>query len=134
MLSASAVNSTVNVNDDTFHSLTDSTDENLATHVIATNTANPEYIFVTYWNDTSNPGRGLKYAGEIVAIKLTDPFGTNGLIQLVHHRTSIAMDNYYGNTLPTVRPDGMQLVFSSTWDETQGSVSTYILDLTSTLL
>ena len=123
-----------NVNDDTFHSLTDSTDENLATHVIATNTANPEYIFVTYWNDTSNPGRGLKYAGEIVAIKLTDPFGTNGLIQLVHHRTSIAMDNYYGNTLPTVRPDGMQLVFSSTWDETQGSVSTYILDLTSTLL
>ncbi len=113
-----------NVNDDTFHSLTDSTDENLATHVIATNTANPEYVFVTYWNDTSNPGRGLKYAGEIVAIKLTDPFGTNGLIQLVHHRTSIANGNYYGNTLPTVSPDGTQLVFSSTWGEVQGISST----------
>lgn len=123
-----------NVNDDTFHSLTDSTDENLATHIIATNTANPEYIFVTYWNDISNPGRGLKYAGEIVAIKLTDPFGTNGLIGLVHHRTSIANGNYYGNTLPTVSPDGTQLIFSSTWDETQGSVSTYLLDLTNKLL
>jgi hypothetical protein len=123
-----------NVNDDTFHSLTDSVDENLATHVIATNTANSEYIFVTYWNDTTNPARGPKYSGEIVAIKLTDPFGTNGLIELVHHRTSIANEYYYGNTLPTIRPDGTQLVFSSTWGETQGSVSTYILDLTSKLL
>lgn len=122
-----------NVTDDTFHSLTDPTDENLATHVIATNTANPEYIFVTYWNDTTNPARGPKYAGEIVAIKLTDPFGTNGLIELVHHRTSIANGNYYGNTLPTVSPDGTKLVFSSTWGTVQGSVSTYLLDLTSKL-
>jgi Ca2+-binding RTX toxin-like protein len=123
-----------NVTDNTFHSLTDPTDENLATHVIATNTSNPEYVFVTYWNDTTNPARGTKYSGEIVAIKLTDPFGTNGLVELVHHRTSIANGNYYGNTLPTVSPDGTQLVFSSTWGETQGSVSTYILDLTSKLL
>jgi Ca2+-binding RTX toxin-like protein len=122
-----------NVNDNTFHSLTDSTDENLATHVIATNTANPDYIFVTYWNDTTNPARGPKYAGEIVAIKLTDPFGINGLIELVHHRTSIANGNYYGNTLPTVSPDGTQLVFSSTWGTVQGSVSTYLLDLTGKL-
>ena len=122
-----------NVTDNSFHSLTDPTDENLATHVTATNTANPGYVFVTYWNDTTNPARGPKYSGEIVAIKLTDPFGTNGLVQLVHHRTSIANVNYYGNTLPTVSPDGTQLVFSSTWGEVQGSVSTYLLDLTTKL-
>ena len=119
-----------NVTDDTFHSLTDPTNENLATHVIATNTSNPEYVFVTYWNDTA---RGTKYSGEIIAIKLTDPFGTNGIIQLVHHRTSIANVNYYGNTLPTVSPDGTKLVFSSTWGDVQASVSTYLLDLTSKL-
>ena len=122
-----------NVTDNTFHSLTDPTNENLATHVIATNTLNPEYVFVTYWNDTTNPARGTKYSGEIIAIKLTDPFGTNGIIQLVHHRTSIANVNYYGNTLPTVSPDGTKLIFSSTWGEVQASVSTYLLDLTSRL-
>ncbi len=120
-----------NVTNNTFHSLTDATDENLATHVTATNTLHPGYVFVTFWNDINLPGRGPKYAGELVAINLANPFGANGTIELAHHRTTIANDFYHGYTLPNVSPDGKKLVFSSTWGSIQAIVQTYVLDLTS---
>ena len=65
-----------------------------------------------YWNDTNC---GSNYSSEIIAINPDISFGTNGTIELVHHRTNVANHNYHGNTLPTVSPDGTRLVFSSTW-------------------
>jgi Ca2+-binding RTX toxin-like protein len=121
-----------NVTTNTFKSLSDPTNENQATHITATNTQHPGYIFVSYWNDLTN-GRGPKYAGEIVAINLADPFGANGTIELAHHRTNIANDFYHGNTLPTVSPDGKKLIFSSTWGPQQGFVQTFVLDLSAKL-
>ena len=109
-----------------FESLTDPTNENLATHITATNTQHPGYVFVNYWNDTT---RGSKYSGEIIAINLANPFGPKGIIELVHHRTNVANKFYYGNTLPTVSPDGKKLVFSSTWGPRQSVVQSFVLDL-----
>ncbi len=115
-----------NVTTNTFKSLTDPTNENLATHITATNTQHPGYVFVSYWNDNS---RGSKYKGELVAINLDNPFGAKGTIELAHHRTNIANKNYYGNTLPTVSPDGKKLIFSSTWGLQQAEVQTFVLNL-----
>ena len=115
-----------NVSTNSFRSLTDPTNENLATHITATNTQHPGYVFVSYWNDTT---RGSKYSGEIIAINLSNPFGTNGTIELVHHRTNIANKFYHGNTLPTVSPDGKKLIFSSTWGTRQSVVQSFVLDL-----
>ncbi len=120
-----------NVTTNTFQSLTDPTNENLATHITATNTQHPGYVFVSYWNDTT---RGAKYSGEIIAINLANPFGANGTIELVHHRTNVANHFYHGNTLPTVSPDGTKLIFSSTWGIGQSLVQTFVLDLRSRLL
>ncbi len=115
-----------NVTTNTFKSLTDPTNENLATHITATNTQHPGYVFVSYWNDNT---RGAKYKGELVAINLDNPFAANGTIELAHHRTNIANKNYYANTLPTVSPDGKTLIFSSTWGPLQSVVQTFVLDL-----
>ncbi len=119
-----------NVTTNQFKSLTDPTNENLATHITATNTQHPGYVFASYWNDTS---RGSKYSGELVALNLDAPFGANGVIELAHHRTSIANHFYHGNTLPTVSPDGTKLIFSSTWGTRQSIVQTFVLNLTSKL-
>lgn len=115
-----------NVATNSFQSLTEPTNENLATHVTATNTQNPGYVFVSYWNDAT---RGSKYSGEIIAINLANPFGVGGTIELVHHRTNIANRFYHGNTLPTVSPDGKKLIFSSTWGTRQSVVQSFVLDL-----
>ncbi len=115
-----------NVTNNTFKSLTDPTNENLATHITATNTQHPGYVFVSYWNDTT---RGSKYSGELVAINLDTPFGVNGTIELAHHRTNIANHFYHGYTFPTVSPDGRKLIFSSTWGPQQAVVQTFVLDL-----
>lgn len=115
-----------NVSTNSFQSLTEPTNENLATHVTATNTQHPGFVFVSYWNDTA---RGSKYRGEIIAINLANPFGPGGTIELVHHRTNVANRFYHGNTLPTVSPDGKKLVFSSTWGTRQSVVQTFVLDL-----
>ena len=119
-----------NIATNTFQSLTDPTNENLATHITATNTQNPGYVFVSYWNDTT---RGSKYSGEIIAINLANPFAANGTIELVHHRTNVANRFYHGNTLPTVSPDGRRLIFSSTWGPRQSLVQSFVLDLTTLL-
>ncbi len=115
-----------NVTTNTFKSLSNPSNENLATHITATNTQHPGYVFVSYWNSNSY---GSKYKGELVAINLDTPFGVNGTIELAHHRTNIANKNYYGNTLPTVSPDGKKLIFSSTWGSQQGYVQTFVLNL-----
>lgn len=115
-----------NVSTNSFRSLTEPTNENLATHVTATNTQHPGYVFVSYWNDTT---RGSKYSGEIIAINLANPFGPGGTIELVHHRTNVANKFYHGNTLPTVSPDGKRLIFSSTWGTRQSVVQSFVLDL-----
>ncbi|MBC7820272.1 MAG: PD40 domain-containing protein, partial [Planctomycetaceae bacterium] len=115
-----------NVTTNTFRSLTDPTNENLATHITATNTQHSGYVFVSYWNDLT---RGSRFSGELVAINLADPFGANGTIELAHHRTNVANHFYHGNTLPTVSPDGKKLIFSSTWGPRQSLVQTYVLDL-----
>lgn len=115
-----------NVTTNTFKSLTNPTNENLATHITATNTQHPGYVFVSYWNDTA---RGSKYSGEIIAINLDNPFGANGTIELVHHRTNVANHAYHANTLPTVSPDGTRLVFSSSWGTLQSVVQSFVLDL-----
>lgn len=115
-----------NVTTNTFRSLTDPTNENLATHITATNTQHSGYVFVSYWNDTT---RGTRFSGELVAINLANPFGASGTIELAHHRTNVANRFYHGNTLPTVSPDGKKLIFSSTWGPRQSLVQTYVLDL-----
>ena len=115
-----------NVTNNTFKSLTDPTNENLATHITATNTQHSSYVFVSYWNDTN---RGPKYSGELVAINLDNPFGVNGTIELAHHRTNIANHFYHGYSFPTVSPDGKKLIFSSTWGPQQAIVQTFVLDL-----
>lgn len=115
-----------NVTNNKFKSLTDPTNENLATHITATNTQHPGYVFVSYWNDTT---RGPKYRGELVAINLDNPFGLNGTIELAHHRTNIANHFYHGYSFPTVSPDGKKLIFSSTWGPQQAIVETFVLDL-----
>ena len=115
-----------NVSTNSFQSLTEPTNENLATHITATNTQHPGYVFVSYWNASA---RGSKYRGEIIAINLADPFGVNGTIELVHHRTNVANKFYHGNTLPTVSPDGKKLIFSSTWGPRQSVVQSFVLDL-----
>ena len=115
-----------NVSTNSFESLTEPTNENLATHITATNTQHPGYVFVSYWNDLA---RGSKYSGEIIAISLANPFGANGTIELVHHRTNVANKFYHGNTLPTVSPDGKKLIFSSTWGPRQSVVQSFVLDL-----
>lgn len=115
-----------NVTTNTFKSLTDPTNENLATHITATNTQHPGYVFVSYWNDTT---RGTKYSGEIIAINIANPFSANGTIELVHHRTNVANHTYHANSLPTVSPDGTRLVFSSTWGPLQSIVQSFVLDL-----
>lgn len=115
-----------NVTTNTFRSLTDPTNENLATHITATNTQHSGYIFVSYWNDLA---RGSRFSGELVTINLANPFGANGTIELAHHRTNVANHFYHGNTLPTVSPDGRRLIFSSTWGMRQSRVQTYVLDL-----
>lgn len=115
-----------NVTTNSFQSLTEPANENLATHVTATNTQHPGYVFVSYWNDTA---RGSKYSGEIIAINLANPFGPGGTIELVHHRTNVANKFYHGNTLPTVSPDGKRLIFSSTWGTRQSVVQSFVLDL-----
>ncbi len=120
-----------NVTTNTFKSITDPTNENLATHITATNTQHPGYVFVSYWNDTT---RGSKYSGEIIAINLDNPFGANGTIELVHHRTNVANHVYHANTLPTVSPDGTRLVFSSTWGPLQSVVQSFVLDLRGKIL
>ncbi len=115
-----------NVTTNTFRSLTDPTNENLATHITATNTLRSGYVFVSYWNYLT---RGSRFSGELVAINLADPFGANGTIELAHHRTNVANRFYHGNTLQTVSPDGRKLIFSSTWGSRQSLVQTYVLDL-----
>ena len=115
-----------NVSTNSFRSLTEPTNENLATHITATNTQNAGYVFVSYWNDTA---RGSKYSGEIIAINLANPFGPGGTIELVHHRTNVANKFYHGNTLPTVSSDGKRLIFSSTWGARQSVVQSFVLDL-----
>ena len=95
-------------------------------HITTTNTQHPGYVFVSYWNDTT---RGTKYSGEIIAINLANPFGANGTIELVHHRTNVSNHTYHANTLPTVSPDGTRLVFSSTWGPLQSVVQSFVLDL-----
>ena len=115
-----------NVATNTFQSLTEPTNENLATHVTATNTQHPGFVFVSYWNEST---RGSKYNGEIIAINLANPFGVGGTIELVHHRSNVANRFYHGLTLPTVSPDGKKLIFSSTWGPRQSVVQTFVLDL-----
>lgn len=119
-----------NVTTGEFKSLTDPTNENLATHITATNTLNGGYVFASYSNETT---RGSKYSGELVALNLDDPFSARGVIELAHHRTNIANRFYHGNTLPTVSPDGRKLIFSSTWGPRQSVVQTFVLDLTTKL-
>ena len=115
-----------NVATNTFQSLTEPTNENLATHVTATNTQHPGFVFVSYWNEST---RGSKYNGEIIAINLANPFGVGGTIELVHHRSNVANRFYHGLTLPTVSPDGKKLIFSSTWGPRQSVVQSFVLDL-----
>ncbi len=114
------------VSDDSYRSLTDSVNENQASHVTATNTLSPGRVYVTYLND---PARGANFKGELVSIRLDDPFGTGGTTHLAHHRTSTANQFYSGSALPSVSPDGSRLVFSSTWGAAQSVVQTYVINL-----
>ncbi len=110
----------------TYTSLTNPDNEATVSHVTATNFDTPGYVFAAY----SSVDGGTKYRGELVAVRLEDPNNPNdGLIRLAHHRTNAANGLWQSQAHLVVSRDASQLIFSSTWGESQDSVSTYLIDL-----
>ncbi len=131
----------LNLTDSSYKSLTDPDNEAGFSHLTATNYDNPGYVFVSYsgW-EPGDTNTGTKYDGEIIAIDLDNPDGeygsASGVVQygtvsIVQHRTNHAggLINYDDQAHVVASPDGTQLMFSSTWDEFQNEVSTYVVNL-----
>lgn len=114
-----------------FSSLTNPAFENFlpgretVSHINATNTQNPGYVFASYSSGTGNiTALSPAYQGAIVAINLEQPTGPDGAVVLAKHRSQFG-DSYIAQPFVNVSSDGTQLLFHSTWGEYQQVVSTY---------
>jgi len=116
-----------NTTTNTYRSLNGWTGSTLSIeHVGATNYSNPGYVFGTVLPGTRPSG---DYIGQIVAFNLDDPESSGGAVSIAYHRTNAANGCSNCQPLPVLTPDGSQLLFSSTWGNNQGVVSSFIVDL-----
>ncbi len=96
-------------------------------HVAATNTQNPGYVFVSYYSGTDPfTANSPAYKGAIVAVDIEQPTGPNGAIVLARHQTQGA-EQYITQPMINASSDGTRVLFQSTWGNYQQSVSTYQL-------
>lgn len=98
-------------------------------HVTATNTQNPGYVFVSYYSgNQAFTASSPAHKGAIVAVNIEQPNGPDGTVVLAQHRTQ-AVGNYIAQPLVNASSDGTRVLFHSTWGEYQEVVSTYEISL-----
>ncbi len=94
-------------------------------HVSATDTQNPGYVFVSYYSgDDPFSASSPAYKGAIVAVNIEQPIGPQGAIVLAQHRTQ-GGDQYLTQPMLNASSDGTHVLFMSTWGNYQQTVSTY---------
>lgn len=116
-----------------FASLTNPAFENILpgretlSHITATNTQNPGYVFASYYSNTAPiTASSPAYLGAIVAINLEQPTGPDGAVVLGRHRSQYG-DSYIAQPLLSASSDGTQVLFQSTWGQYQQAISTYLI-------
>ena len=92
-----------------------------ATHTSTRNLQNPGWAYATYSrsNDSWHP-----YHSEIVAVKLD---GSMVVRRLVH--THAEPNGYVTESHGSVSPDGTKVIFSSNWDERNGNIAAYVVEI-----
>ncbi len=98
-------------------------------HITATNTQNPGYVFASYYSgSTPFTPTSPAYKGAIVAINIEQPEGPNGAVVLAQHHTNGA-DYYLVQPMLNASSDGTHVLIQSTWGEYQQMSSIYEINL-----
>ncbi|MEE9351402.1 MAG: LamG-like jellyroll fold domain-containing protein [Thiotrichaceae bacterium] len=98
-------------------------------HVSTRNFKQPGWAYFSITKNPNDNSYGKKQTTEVVAVRL-DSSGTN-VRKLVHPRSTLPNPSFSERyaTMAVPNPEGTKLIFNSSWDNPEGGINAYIVDL-----